>query len=933
MARRGRRRGQRARWPCAGASADGDGTSTAIFHFERGCADGTKEMKDLLGSKGSGLAEMALLGLNVPAGFTISAACNERFAARGSTYVQSELWPDVLEAVSSLERTTKRTVFRSGCSLVGRAPLLLSVRSGAAASMPGMMDTVLNLGLSDACVAACVEAGFDERWVYDSYRRLLAMFGDVVEGIPKMDFEVALSQARSANEVRFDSELPAEALKKLCDEYKDIYVKHGKTFEQDPMNQLSKSILAVFSSWNNPRAVEYRDINRLSGLLGTAVNVQQMVFGNFNDNSGSGVCFSRNPADGTDKVYGEFLQKAQGEDVVSGVRTPMMISDLAGTQASAAEELNEVCKELEKDYKDMMDIEWTIEDGNLYILQCRVGKRTGTAAVRIATEMAAEGIITRDEALMQVNAKQIEQVLHPVFVIDETSAEYSGKIVAKGKPASPGAAVGAICFSAKEAKEMKAKGTPVILVREETCADDIGGMFAAEGILTARGGMTSHAAVVARGWGKPCVSGCGDIVFKNDREIRFGSSDKTFRSGNVISINGTTGEVLNASFPVAPSTIETFLPLKTFMQWVDQKRGIEIRANADTPEDADAAIRNGASGIGLVRTEHMFFSTTDRVHAIREFIMAQDETSSTIALEKLEKYHYDDFRGILKAAAGRKVTVRLIDPPLHEFLPSEKQLREGGAQEMSRYIGKSTHDIMEIAENMREHNPMLGLRGCRLGILRPSMSKMQVRAFAQAAIDLTSEGFPVTPSIMVPLVSTVDEFHNQRDLVWGVMKELAKENQQPPIRMEIGAMIETPRCALIAGDLARAGASFFSFGTNDLTQMTYGFSRDDSDAFIKPYIAKGLLRDDPFVTLDPVAVAELMDIAIHRARDIRNDIEVGVCGEHGGDPASLRTIDALDVDYASCSPSRVLVARLAAAQAACSRKEKVKTKPFAVTAA
>lgn len=904
---------RRRRMICGGAAADAEVDAKAVYAFERGRADGRREMLDLLGSKGSGLHEMARRGLNVPPGFTLSTACNELFVEGGVDYVRKTLMPEVLEALSALERTAKRTMFRSGCTLT-KAPLLLSVRSGAAASMPGMMDTVLNLGMNDECVAACVAAGFDERWIYDSYRRLISMFGDVIEGIPKNEFEAALTAAKTHNEVRFDSELSADALKKLCAEFKSIYVRHGKVFEQDVTKQLTKSIVGIFESWNNPRAQEYRELNRISGLRGTAVNVQMMVFGNWNDNSGAGVCFSRNPADGSEELYGEFLVKSQGEDVVSGVRTPMGIEELSMLQPKAADELSDVCRELEEDYRDMMDLEFTVEDGTLFILQCRKGKRTATAAVRIATEMASEGIISRDEALLQVNAKQLERVLHPVFVLPST--EYAEKVVANGLPASPGAAVGAICFTAKEAKEMKAKGTPCILVREETCADDVGGMFAADGVLTARGGMTSHAAVVARGWGKPCVSGCTEMTFKNNREIRFGASERTYRAGHIVSINGSTGEVVDGQLAVAASTIDTFLPLKTFMVWADEKRRIGVRANADTPDDAALAVRNGAEGIGLVRTEHMFFETSHRLDAMREFIISQDEQARKKALEKLETFQTEDFRGIFKAAEGLPVTMRLIDPPLHEFLPSDKQMREGAASEMARYIGKSATEIMTIAESIREKNPMLGFRGCRVGIVKSDVTKMQTRAFVKAAMDLASEGFPVHPEVMIPLVSTVAEFHHQRDLIWSVVRDVAREHKQAPMRVPVGTMIETCRSALIAGDLAKAGASFFSFGTNDLTQMTYGFSRDDSAAWIKPYIDMNILSTDPFIELDDVGVAELMRTAIDRARDVRPDIELGVCGEHGGDPSSIRTIDSLGVDYVSCSPARVLVARLAAAQAA-----------------
>ena len=589
---------------------------------------------------------------------------------------------------------------------------------------------------------------------------------------------------------------------------------------------------------------------------------------------------------------------------------------MAGAFPGAIAGLRSVCSTLESDYKDMLDIEFTVEQGELFILQCRVGKRTGAAAVRIATEMCAEGTITCDEALTKVNPKILEQVLHPIFALDHADRTYAENVVAKGLPASPGAAVGVIVFTAEEAKRSKDK--PCILVREETSADDIGGMYVAEGILTGRGGMTSHAAVVARGWGKPCVAGCTDIKFKSHREISFGSSEKTFRAGDTISINGTTGEVIAAALDVQPSTtVDTFLPLKTLMRWADERRTISIRANADTPEDTATAIRNGATGIGLVRTEHMFFSSTERVHAIREFIIAKDAQSQARALEKLEKFQYDDFRGILKAACGLPVTMRLIDPPLHEFLPSDKQLREGGAHEMSKYIGKSAREIEKIAEGMREKNPMLGFRGCRLGCVRPEMTKMQTRAFVKVAIDLASEGVSVAPEIMVPLVSMVEEFHHQRDLIWEVVRDCGREQKAAPLRVPVGAMIETCRSALIAGELTRAGASFFSFGTNDLTQMTYGLSRDDSDAFLRLYMDRGIIRpdEDPSHTLDAVAVGELLRVAIERARAVRPEIEFGVCGEHGGDPKSISIINDLDIDYSSCSPSRILVARLAGAQA------------------
>jgi len=923
---RARARGERhltmPRISCFGvhsARAANDDPDKMMYTFKRGEAEGTKEMKHTLGGKGAGLQEIAALGLNVPPGFTITTSACERYQSKGESFVNVDLWPDVLRGITFLEKTSNRTLFRSGCTPITRLPLFVSVRSGAAASMPGMMDSVLDIGFNDEACEACITAGIDARFVYDSYRRLLHMFGDVVEGIPSEDFARALDAKKNSIGASTDAELTSDALRELCDDFKRIYEQHKIQFEQNPLEQLRKSIVAVFKSWNNPRAVTYRKINNITTLRGTAVNVQQMAYGNLDDNSGSGVCFTRNPATGQNVIFGEFLLRAQGEDVVSGARTPIDISQLSATLPDASADLKRACAALESSYSDMMDVEFTIESGTLFVLQCRVGKRTGAAAVRIATEMAAEGCVTRERAITMVPTRSLEQCLHPVFTLDANSDEYVTRVVTRGLSASPGAAVGAIVFNAKEAEKLSSEGKPCILVREETSAEDVGGMWSANGILTSRGGMTSHAAVVARGWGKPCVVGASGIHIKNGKELRFDGSDKVYRQGHVISINGATGEVLDAKLDTRASTIDTFLPLKTLMAWCDDARRLDVRANADTIEDALEARAEGAHGVGLVRSEHMFFGTPERVRAMRAMVVAQhDESALSAALETLKKFQYDDFYGVLKAFAGYPVTIRLLDPPLHEFMPSAEKLREGAADEIARDVGKTSKDVMDIAKDLQCANPMLALRGCRLGIVRPAISTMQVRAVVEAAMTLRNEGVAAMPEIMIPLVSTTREFTHQRDLVLDVIRLVAEERQEPPLRIAIGAMIETPRAAFIAGELVREGACFFSFGTNDLTQTTFAMSRDDSDAFVAPYKTMGILSEDPFVELDDVGVGELMRITISRSRAQEiggKSIEFGVCGEHAADPASLRIIDRMDVGYISVSSHRVLVARLAAAQA------------------
>ena len=903
----------------------GFASSKYVYAFGGGEAEGGKSWLDVLGSKGSGLHEMsATPGLSVPPGFTIATTACEKFES-DEGFARNALWVETLRGLGDLERKSGKSLFRAGCSVSG-PPLLLSARSGAAASMPGMMETVLNIGLSDECVEKCLALGLNARWVYDSYRRLLAMFGDVVLEIPKSKFDKLLTRAREETGAKTDADLSADALKKLCDDFKRVYTEFGCDFPQDAREQLRMSIEAVLRSWNNPRAKTYREINRITGLRGTAVNVQQMVFGNLNENSGSGVCFTRDPATGSNEVYGEWLPNSQGEEVVAGTRTPQTLNELKHRHPNIARELKDVCRCLETTYKNMMDIEFTFEDDTLYILQCRVGKRTGHAAIRIATEMVGDGIVTEEEALKMVKPEAMEQCLHPVFVVDKSSSEYTSRVLAKGLPASPGAAVGAIVFSANEAVRYKSQGKPCILVREDTSPDDVGGMHVAEGFVTARGGMTSHAAVVARGWGRPCVVGCSELTL-NKNGARFGHTGSFLRAGTVISINGTTGEILSGKFDVAPSTMDTFLPLRTLTSWIDKNRRLDVRANADTSEDARCAFNNGASGVGLVRTEHMFFGSKERVHAIRQLVLAQNVDDETEALEKLVKFQHEDFKSIFQEARGKPVCVRLLDPPLHEFLPSGKTLEdssnsEDSAAAIARYVKMSPTEVIAAVDAIREQNPMLGFRGCRLGCARPAVTRAQVRAFLNAAIDARAQSnVEVCPEIMVPLVSFVEEFENQRDLIQKVFEEVnARElaNRREPLPdLSIGAMIETPRAALIAGHLCAAGAKFFSFGTNDLTQMTLGFSRDDSSSFVEEYKAQGILQADPFETLD-AGVAELIAIACSRARRVNPAVQLGICGEHAGDAKSIQRISSLAdsaIDYVSVSPNRVLPTRLAAAQA------------------
>ncbi|PNT71289.1 hypothetical protein BRADI_2g25745v3 [Brachypodium distachyon] len=827
-----------------------------VFHFGKGKSDGNKAMKDLLGGKGANLAEMASIGLSVPPGFTVSTEACEQYQAAGRA-LPPGLWEETLEGLRWVEEYM-------GARLGDpKRPLLLSVRSGAAVSMPGMMDTVLNLGLNDD-VAAGLAAKSGERFAYDSYRRFLDMFGNVVMDIPHALFEEKLEAMKATKGVHNDTDLTASDLRELVSQYKNVYVEaKGEQFPSDPKKQLQLAVLAVFDSWDSPRANKYRSINQITGLRGTAVNVQCMVFGNMGNTSGTGVLFTRNPSTGEKKLYGEFLVNAQGEDVVAGIRTPEDLDAMKNQMPEAYVELVENCKILESHYKDMMDIEFTVQENRLWMLQCRAGKRTGKGAVKIAVDMVNEALVDCSTAIKMVEPGHLDQLLHPQFA-NPGAASYKGKVITTGLPASPGAAVGQIVFTAEDAEEWHAQGKSAILVRTETSPEDVGGMHAAAGILTARGGMTSHAAVVARGWGKCCVSGCSSIRV-NDIEKVVTIEGKVLQEGDWISLNGSTGEVILGKQPLSPPALSG--DLETFMAWVDEVRQLKVMANADTPEDALTARKNGAEGIGLCRTEHMFFASDERIKAVRQMIMAPNIQLRQKALDCLLPYQRSDFEGIFRAMDGLPVTIRLLDPPLHEFLP------EGHVEDIVRELcsetGAAEDDVLARMEKLSEVNPMLGFRGCRLGISYPELTEMQARAIFEAAIAMTNQGIQVFPEIMVPLVGT---------------PQIAEQ------------------------------AEFFSFGTNDLTQMTFGYSRDDVGKFLPIYLAQGILQHDPFEVLDQRGVGELVKIATERGRKARPNLKVGICGEHGGEPSSVAFFAKAGLDYVSCSPFRVPIARLAAAQ-------------------
>lgn len=887
---------------------------TPIAPFGKGAPDSNlgTNAKRILGGKGANLAEMSELGLSVPPGFTITTECCDRYCFDGewNKSLPKSLWEEIVRSIDAVE-DEMQSRFGSPDN-----PLLLSVRSGAAISMPGMMDTVLNLGMNDQVVEGLAKKTENPRFAWDSYRRFLEMFGNVVLEIPRSHFEDELDDIKYEKGVNEDSDLSAEDLQELVARFKVVYENMDLSFPQDAYEQLKLSIGAVFNGWMGARAIKYREVENIRDLLGTAVNVQAMVFGNMGDTSGTGVCFSRDPNIGTPELFGEFLINAQGEDVVAGVRTPRPIAEMNDVMPEVYEEFVKNTKILEEKFGDMQDIEFTIQEGKLFMLQTRNGKRGGEAAVKIAVDLVDEGLIGKDEAIMKVLPEHLDQLLHPRFP-DVELKEYKDAVVSRGLPASPGAAVGRIAMSNEKVVENKENGIPSIMVRDETSPDDVEGMFAAEGILTARGGMTSHAAVVARGWGKPCVCGCTSLsVDEANGKITFtmeDGSEKTFEEGDFISLNGQSGEVLEGSQTVAPPAISG--NLKTFMDWVDEARDIDVLTNADTPADAKEARKNGANGIGLCRSEHMFFKP-ERIAKVRQLILGTADQEKE-ALEELLKFQREDYEGIFAEMDGLPVTVRLLDPPLHEFLPSLKE--ETVLADCAEQLGISVEELTENVEGMEEVNPMLGLRGCRLGITRPSIIEMQTRAILEAALNAIDAGVDAKPDIMVPLVGKVEEFRNQKALIQSVAEKVFEEKGKS-CKYKIGTMIEIPRAALTAHEIAEE-AEFFSFGSNDLTQMTFGYSRDDVGSFVPDYMNKGILQDDPFVTLDTEGVGQLIKMTVERGREVRPNLKIGVCGEHGGDPRSVHFFsNEAGLTYVSCSPFRVPIARLAAAQASVERK-------------
>ncbi len=911
-----------------------------IYFFGNGSADGNANMKDLLGGKGANLAEMANLGFPVPSGFTISTEACDAYNKKNKTYppgLQGEIDKNLL----CLER-------EMGAKL-GNAknPLLVSVRSGAAASMPGMMDTVLNLGLNPDSVQGLIVKTGNERFPWDAYRRFINMFGNVVMGMEHHDFEEIMDRHKKKARVENDTDLSAEQLKNVCEDFITIYKKRTRTnFPLDPKEQLRKAIVAVFDSWNNPRAIKYREIYGIKGLLGTAVNVQAMVYGNMGNDSATGVCFTRNPSTGENKFYGEFLLNAQGEDVVAGIRTPEPISDLKKELPVAYKKLVKIRRDLEKHYKDLQDMEFTIQEGKLFMLQTRNGKRTTHAAVKIAVDMVKEKLIDKRTAISRIDPNQLDQLLHPTF-----DPKAKRDVIARGLPASPGAAFGRVVFHADDAERLAAKGEMVILVRIETSPEDVGGMHVSQGILTTRGGMTSHAAVVARGMGTCCVAGCGSIQINYQKEA-FTVDGKVVKKGDYISLDGTLGEVMLGKVPtVEPALSGDFNKL---MKWTDEIRRLKIRTNADTPEDAKRARDFGAEGIGLCRTEHMFFGE-NRIDYVRQMILtagnvisleaAVKETKSELdkapkrklsllkskiqkmkaklktsqklyndALKKLLPMQRSDFEKIFKIMDGFPVTIRLLDPPLHEFLPNEEHLQI----ELARKMGMNLKEVKDRVNSLHETNPMLGLRGCRLGIIYPDIYQMQVQAIIEAACSVMKKGIKVIPEIMIPLVGTEGEMIVlKKDVETVANKVLAKKGVKKIYK--IGTMIEIPRAALTADRIARH-AEFFSFGTNDLTQMTFGYSRDDVGSFVPQFAKSGILEKDPFQILDQTGVGQLVKTGIKKGRQTRPDLKIGICGEHGGEPSSIEFCHRNAMDYVSCSPFRVPIARLATAQAVIKEK-------------
>ncbi len=874
-----------------------------VYFFGEGKAEGDAKMKDLLGGKGANLAEMTNLGIPVPPGFTISTEVCAAYYENGNKY-PAGLETEVLDQLKRLEKLMGKKLGDAA------DPLLVSVRSGAAVSMPGMMDTILNLGMNDKAVLAVASKTGNPRFAWDAYRRFIQMYGDVVMNVPHDEFEDALAAAKKAKKVELDTALDAKDLEKLVAEYKKVVKKFAKKdFPQDPLEQLWGATNAVFGSWMNERAIKYRELNAIKGLKGTAVNVQSMVFGNFGDDSGTGVCFSRDPTTGKNEFYGEYLMNAQGEDVVAGIRTPEKIATLAKKNKQVYDQLVAIKNRMEQHFRDMQDMEFTVQQGVLYILQTRNGKRAGAAAVKCAVDMVAEKLIDKETAVLRVSPDHLDQLLHPMV---DPKVLKAAKSLTKGLNASPGAASGRIVFTAKEAEEWAAKGEKVLLVRKDTSPEDIGGMVVAEGILTSTGGMTSHAAVVARGMGTPCVAGAKGVSVQGKKVV---VGAKTFKEGDWLTIDGSSGDVYEGELPVVVPKIGK--DMETFLKWCDEIRaasvrggvkGFDVRTNADQPEDAKRAFEFGAQGVGLCRTEHMFFEKEKLVH-FRAMILADDEAARKEALKKILPLQKKDFFGIFKAMDGKPVTIRLLDPPLHEFVPHDKKETE----ELAAQLGVKAKDLQPKIDKLHEANPMLGHRGCRLAVTYPEIYDMQVEAIALAAADCVKKGIPVKPEIMIPIVCDEQELRLLRPSAEAIVKSVL-EKAKVKLDIQIGTMIEVPRAALLANKIAEY-ADFFSFGTNDLTQMTFAFSRDDVGSFMPAYMQKEVLEVDPFKSVDEEGVGILMDWATTKGRGVKAGLKVGICGEQGGDPATIDFCYRTGLNYVSCSPFRVPIARLAGAQA------------------
>ena len=861
-------------------------------------SEGNKDMRDLLGGKGANLAEMTKVGLPVPKGFTVTTeACNKYYEDKEQ--ISKEVKDQIFEKLEELEKATGKKMGDLG------NPLLVSVRSGARASMPGMMDTVLNLGLNDAVAENFAKVTNNKRFAYDSYRRFIMMFADVVKGYSKNSFERLLDKIKEEKNAKYDTDLNEDDMYEIAMKFKEVYKElSGVEFPQDPRVQLIEAVTAVFRSWNNERAIIYRRMNDIPGSWGTAVNIQEMVFGNKGDDCGTGVAFTRNPSTGENKLYGEYLINAQGEDVVAGVRTPQDISTLETVMPKVYEEFVKTTQILEKHYRDMQDMEFTIENGKLFMLQTRNGKRTAQAALKIAVDLVNEGMLTKEEALLKVEPKQLDSLLHPNFNVN---ALKEAKLVATGLAASPGAACGKIYFNALDVSKAKENKEKVLLVRLETSPEDIQGMNDAEGILTIRGGMTSHAAVVARGMGRCCVCGCGELIVNEEKKTLTTREGHVYHEGDYLSIDGSTGKVYDGIVETKEPSISGYF--ETFMNWADEVRTLKVRTNADTPKDAKQALKFGAEGIGLCRTEHMFFEET-RIFNFRRMIAAKTVEQREEALEKILPYQREDFIGLFKAMEGNPVTIRFLDPPLHEFLPhTDEEIKP-----LAESLDMSFEELKNRVESLKEFNPMMGHRGCRLAITYPEIARMQTRAVIEAAIEVNKEGMNVVPEIMIPLVAEVKELKYVREIVCETADSIIKE-QGVKLDYKVGTMIEIPRAALTADKIAEE-AEFFSFGTNDLTQMTYGFSRDDATKFLPYYYEKQILESDPFARLDQAGVGQLVEMATRKGRSTRSDIKLGICGEHGGDPSSVEFCHKLGLNYVSCSPFRVPIARLAAAQAA-----------------